>query len=31
MAFQNLFILGSTGQVGRELIKQVGEFDLSDK
>lgn len=31
MAFQNLFILGSTGQVGRELIKQITESDLNDK
>jgi aspartokinase/homoserine dehydrogenase 1 len=31
MAFQNLFILGSTGQVGRELVRQINEFDLSSK
>ncbi len=31
MAFQNLFILGSTGNVGTELMKQVREYDMSDK
>ncbi len=31
MAFQNLFILGSTGNVGTELINQVQKYDMSNK
>lgn len=31
MAFQNLFILGSTGKVWQELIKQVSECDMNNK
>ena len=31
MAFQNLFILGATGGVGKELINQVQKHDMSDR
>ncbi|MBP9779077.1 hypothetical protein KBD33_00470 [Candidatus Gracilibacteria bacterium] len=31
MAFQNIFILGSTGKVGTELIDQVQRYDMSNK
>jgi homoserine dehydrogenase len=31
MAFQNIFILGSTGKVGMELINQVQKYDMSNQ
>jgi homoserine dehydrogenase len=30
MSFQNVFVLGATGNVGVSLIEQISQYDMSD-